>query len=159
MLNELHEGHKDIKKMQHLAREKIYWQGMDADITEYVKYCKIRTKHKATQAVQPMIPKDVPEGPWQDLAADFFQHNNIKYFLIAETFSKYPFLYKISSKGAEPITQRIKSFISQYGPPKTLSTDNGQPFLTEAFVQFMQKDHIDHITSSLHYPKSNGFTE
>ena len=28
---------KGIEKMQHLARDKIYWQGMDADITEICK--------------------------------------------------------------------------------------------------------------------------
>ena len=145
--------------MQHLAREKIYWQGIDADITEYVKQCKICTRHKVTQALQPMMPKGVPEGPWQDLAADFFKYNNIKYLLITGTFIKYPFLYKISSNAAEPVTKRIKSLISQYGPPKTLSTDNGPPFSSEAFTQFMQKEHIDHITSSPHYPKSNRFIE
>ena len=37
MLYDLHEGHRGIEKMQHLARDKIYWQGMDADITEYIK--------------------------------------------------------------------------------------------------------------------------
>ena len=68
MLSELHEGHKGIEKMQHLIRGKIYWQGIHADITEYVKHCRICTKHKATQAVQPMMPKDIPEGTWQDLA-------------------------------------------------------------------------------------------
>ena len=71
MLHVLHEGHKGIEKIQHLTRDKIYWQGMDADITEYVKNCKICTKHKAMQAIQPIIPRDIPEGPWQDFAADF----------------------------------------------------------------------------------------
>ena len=158
-LHDLHEGHKGIEKMQHLAREKIYWPGLDADIIEYVKHCTICTKHKATQATQPMIPRDIPEGPWQDLAADFFHHNNTNYILITDTFSKYPFLYKVSSKAAEPVTKRIKSLISQYGPPKTLSTDNGPPFSSEAFTQFMSKEHIEHITSSPLYPRSNGFIE
>ena len=35
MLHDLHEGHKGIENMQHLTRDKIYWQGMDVDITEY----------------------------------------------------------------------------------------------------------------------------
>ena len=34
MLHDLHEGHKGIEKMQHLAHGKIYLQGMDADIVE-----------------------------------------------------------------------------------------------------------------------------
>ena len=117
MLHDLHEGHKGIEKMQHLAHDRIYWQGMDADITEYVKNCKICTKHKAMQAVQPMIPRDIPEGPWQDLAADFFHHNNSDYLLITDTFCKYPFLYRVTSKAAEPIILKVKSLISQYGPP------------------------------------------
>ena len=57
--------------MQHLTHDRIYWQGMDADITEYVKNCKICTRHKAMQAIQPMLPRDILEGPWQDLTADF----------------------------------------------------------------------------------------
>ena len=65
---------------------------MDADIAEYVKYCKICTRHKAMQAIQPMLPRDIPEGPWQDLTADFFHYNSSEYLLIADTFSKYPFL-------------------------------------------------------------------
>ena len=44
-------------------------------------------------------------------------------------------------------------------PPKTLSTDNGPPFSSKAFTQFMTKEHIEHITSSPLYPRSNGFIE
>ena len=100
-----------LKKMQHLTCDKIYWQGMDMDITEYVKNCKICTKHKATQPTQPKLPQDIPEGPWQDLVADFFHHNNSEYLLIADTFCKYPFLYKLSSKTAEAVTHKIKTLI------------------------------------------------
>ena len=159
MLHDLHEGHKGIEKMQHLACDKIYWQGMVADITEYVKNCKICTKHKTMQAIQPMILRDIPEGPWQDLTADFFHHNNLDYLLIADTLCKYPFLYKVSSKAVEPLTLKLKSLISQSGPPRRLSTDSGPPFSSETFAKFMQQQHIEDITSSPHYPKSNGFIE
>ena len=159
MLHDLHEGHKGIEKMQHLAHDKIYWQRMDADITEYVKNCKICTKHKSMQAIQPMIPRDIPEGPWQDLAADFFHHNNSDYLLIADTFCKYPFLYKVTSKAAEPVTCKLKSLISQYGSPRSLSTDNDPPFSSETFANFMLQHCIEHIMSSPLYPKSNGFIE
>ena len=111
------------------------------------------------QAIQPMIPRDIPEGPWQDLTADFFHHNNSDYLLIADTFCKYPFLNKVTSKAAEPVTIKLKSLTSQYGPPRSLSTDNGPPFSSETFANFMHQHHIEHITSSPLYPKSNGFIE
>ena len=33
------------------------------------------------------------------------------------------------------------------------------PSSSEAFAKFMQQEHIEHITSSPHYPKPNRFTE
>ena len=92
-LHELHEMHLGIEK----------WPGIDADIVEYVKRCKTCTQHKATQHIQPMLPRDVPEAPWQDLAADFFNFKGKEYLLIANTFSKYPFASKMTTKTAETV--------------------------------------------------------
>ena len=108
MLHELHDGHKGAKKMQHLAMDRFFWQGMVADIAEYVKHCKVCTTPKATQAIEPMSPREFPESPWQDLTADFFHNNNTEYHLIVDSFSKHQFLYKNSSKAADPIAKKIK---------------------------------------------------
>ena len=55
--------HLGIDKMQHRARVTPYWPGIDMDIAEYIKRRKTCTQHKATQHIQPMIPRDVPEAP------------------------------------------------------------------------------------------------
>ena len=88
LMHELHDMHLGIEKMQHRARATLYWPGIDADITEYAKRCKTCRKHKATQHIQPMIPRNVPEAPWQDFTADFFNFKGKEYLLIADTFSK-----------------------------------------------------------------------
>ena len=159
MLSDLHGNHRGIEKMRHLAQHTVYWLGLDADIANYVNRCKTCTQHKAKQAVQPMLPRDVPDSPWQELAADFFTHNHKEYLLIVDTFSKYPFVYQISSKTAESISKKFQNLISQYGPPKRLFSDNGPPFSSEAFQRFLASHYIDHITSSPLYPKANGFIE
>ena len=84
--------------MQHRARATLYYPGIDVDIIQYVKCCKTCIQHKATQHTQPMIPRDVPEAPWQDLAANFFKFKNKEYLLVTDTFSKYPFTFKISQR-------------------------------------------------------------
>ena len=151
--------HLGIEKMQHRARATVYWPGMDADIVEYVKRCKICTQHKATQHIQLMLPRDVPEAPWQDLAADFFNFKGKEYLLIADTFSKYPFASRMTTKTAETVIRKLTQLFSQYGNPKSLTTDNGPPFSSEVFAQFMNTQRVEHITSSPHYLKSNGFIE
>ena len=158
-LHELHKMHLGIEKMQHRARATVYWPGIDADIVEYVKRCTTCTQHKATLHIQPMLPRDVPEAPWQDLAADSFNFKGKEYLLIADTFSKYPFAFRMTTKTAETDIQKFTQLFSQYGNPKSLTTDNGPPFSSEVFAQFMNTQRVEHITSSPHYPKSNGFIE
>ena len=110
----------------------VYWPGIEADIAAYVNCCKTCTQHKAKQAVQPMLLRDVPDSLWQDLAADFFTYNHIECFLIVDTFSKYPFIYQTSSISAKSIIKKLQNLISQYGPPKRFFSDNGPPFSSEA---------------------------
>ena len=156
-LHELHEMHLGIEKMQQRARARLYWPGIDVDIVEYVKRCKTCTQQKATQHIQLVIPRDVPEAPWQDLAADFFNFKGKEYLLIADTFSKYPFTFRMTTKTTDTVIQKFTQLFSKYGNPKSLATDNGSPFSSEPFAQFMSNQRAEHIISSPHYPKSNGF--
>ena len=116
-LSDLHQGHTGIEKMQHLMRDTVYWPNMDADIAKYIKRCNICTKFKAAQVMQLMLQRDILEGPLQDLAANFFKHDNTEYLIIADTSSKYPFIFKITSKTIDRIIEKFKQLISQYGPP------------------------------------------
>ena len=47
-----------------------------------------------------MLPWDIPDGPWQEIAANYCQHKGKVYLLICDLFSKYPFLFKVTSKSA-----------------------------------------------------------
>ena len=158
-LHDLHEAHQGIEKMQLKARATIYWPGIDADIIEYVKRCNICIQHKTVQPIQPLLPRDVPHAPWQDLAADFFQFNSKEYLLVSDVFSKFPFIFNVTTKTADTVISNIEQLLSQYEYPFSLPTDNGPHFSSETFAKFLAKNKIDHITSSPHYPKSNGYIE
>ena len=159
MLSNLHSNHRGIQKMRHLSQNTVYWPRLDTDITSYVNHCKTCTQHKAKQAIQPMLPRDVPDSPWQEIAADFFTYNHREDLFTADTFSKYPFIHQTSSKTADSIIKKLQNLISQYGPPKRFFSDNGPPFSSEVFKEFLASQYTDHTTSSPHYPKSNGFIE
>ena len=140
-------------------KEALYWPSIDVDIADYVCWCTICTKHKASPPAQPMLPRDVLDGSWQEITADYFTHKGKEYLLICDLFSKYPFLYKVSTKSAQSLCACLPELISQCGPPSLLSMDNGQPFASEELTQFLQCHHIEHSAASLHFPRSNGFIE
>ena len=48
---------------------------------------------------------------------------------------------------------------SEYGWLETLISDNVPCYMSEAFTSVMKDYSVNHITSSLHYPQSNGIAE
>ena len=86
--------------MQAQARESVNWPGIDTDIGDFVRWCTICIKQKASLPAQPMLPRDIPDGPWQDIAADYMTHKSHEYLIICNAFNKYLFVYKVSSKSA-----------------------------------------------------------
>ena len=54
---------------------------------------------------------------------------------------------------------QCKSVFSEYGWPDTIISDNGPCYILQAFISVMQAFSVNHITSSLHYPQSNGLAE
>ena len=96
-LADVHGAHQGINRMWAQVREAVYWPSIDADIADYACWCTICTKQNASPPAQPMLPQDIPDGPWQEIAADYFTHKGKEYLLISNQFSKYTLLYKVST--------------------------------------------------------------
>ena len=57
------------------------------------------------------------------------------------------------------VANQCKLIFSEYGWPQTLISDNGLCYTVEAFTNVMNAYPVNHITSSTHYPQSNGLAE
>ena len=57
------------------------------------------------------------------------------------------------------VANQCKLIFSEYGWPETVISDNVSCYTVDAFTSVMHAYHVNHITSSLHYPQSNGFAE
>ena len=57
---------------------------------------------------------------------------------------------------AQNIAEQFQSIFSEYGWPDTLVSDNGPCYTAEMFTNLMKEYAVNHITSSPHYPQSNG---
>ena len=52
-----------------------------------------------------------------------------------------------------------QAIFAEYGWPDTLVTDNGPCYTSKEFHTLMGSISVNHITSSPHYPHSNGLAE
>ena len=54
-----------------------------------------------------MLPRDIPDGPWQEITVDYLTHKCGEYLLICDLFGKYPFLYKVFNKSAQSLCSML----------------------------------------------------
>ena len=73
--------------------------------------------------------------------------------------SRFLIVHKLTSMTGILVANQCKSLFSEYGWPDTLISDNGPCYTLQAFTSVMQVFSVNHITSSLHYPHSNGLAE
>ena len=97
--------------------------------------------------------------PWSKPARDIFHFEVPSYLLIVDYTSRFPIVYKLTSMTGVHIANQFKQVLSEYGWSDTLISDNGPCYTSQAFTSVMQAFSINYITSSLHYPQSNGLEE
>ena len=68
ILNQLHESHMGIEKTRRLARQSVYWPGMNDDISQMIKRCGICQELQPSNHKEPLIPHEIPSTPWTKIA-------------------------------------------------------------------------------------------
>ena len=155
-LQRLHEGHLSASKTITNARQHMFWPGIEADIKDYTR-CQVCIK-RSRPAREPLQPHEIPDGPWQKLGMDFFDLKGKCYILICDYFSKFPFMFSCKTSWGS-LKDRLIDLFSNKGFPKEIISDNGSPFNSQEFTDYLSSHGVKHTTSSPHYPQSNGFIE
>ena len=106
------------------------------------------------------MPHETPSRAWQMVGTDLFVINRETYFLVTDYYSKFPFVYMIPSAVTSiAAIGNIKSLFSEQGVPQRVISYNGGQFGSDAIRRFADQWCFDHVTTSPHYPHSNGFIE
>ena len=112
------------------------------------------------QAIPGMsLGHEIPTFLWTKIATDIFHFEGDSYLLLVDYTSRYPIICKLTSMTAQHVIGHLKVIFSEYGWLDTNVSDNGPCYMAEAFTKTMQEYRVNHITSSLHYPQSNGLAE
>ena len=159
IMDDLHKSHAGINKALALARMCVYWLGMEADVRDYIKRC-LSYLENSNLPVETLHPHEVPPGPWVKLGMDFFQdHHGRKYLIIADYFSKFPYVFSVASTHHFKTINHLRELFTAEGIPTIVMSDNGPQFNGEEFKRFAQEFNFMHITSLPHFHQSNGFIE
>ena len=160
VLQLLHEGHPGISRMKAIARNIVWWPGIDHDIEKVVKECTQCQQHQKTPALAPLHPWEWPDQPWTRLHIDHAGPFLGKYFLIVmDAHSKWIEVEIVPSTATSHTIQKLRNMFATHGLPETVVSDNGSCFTSGEFSTFMAYYGVRHIKSAPYHPATNGLAE
>lgn len=116
VLQRTHEPHQGINKCRERANISVWWPGLSRQLEEVVKRCPTCIKQLVNTA-EPAIPSELPNRPWQKLAADLFELKNQQYLLVTDYFSRYVEVAKLSHTTSPDIIVHLKSMFARHDIP------------------------------------------
>lgn len=159
ILQRLHDGHQGINKCRKRAHMSVWWPGLDDEIQELVTKCPECMQTKPTQRKEPLMTTPLPLRPWQKIGADICEYGKKNYLIVIDYFSRYLEIAYLPDMTSETTCARLKNIFARWGCPDEMHTDNGGQFSSKEFKNFSVAYDFKHITSSPHYPQSNGEAE
>ena len=157
-LRSLHEGHQSLATMRARAQEAVYWPGLSVQLASAIDNCVTCLKRKNSR-VEPLMPSETPAYPWEKVSIDVADINGIHYLVTVDRFSRYPEVSLLPDLTSASIIKACKVNFARHGIPNELMCDNATPLVGQEFKNFLEKWGITQVTSSPHYPKSNGQAE
>ena len=158
MLQYVHEGHQGKERCLLRARNTVLWPKMTYDVQQLIEKCIICQEHGKSQ---PIIgtTQELPPFPWHTLATDMFYWKRMDFLIVADVFSKYFIVRKLSNATSAAVCAELSMIVTELGLPHIIRSDNGPCYNSKEFQQFLQCNNITHQTSSSNHPRSNEFVE
>ena len=104
---------------------------------------------------------NMPSAPWKKLHLDFKGPlPGGKYLLVViDRYSRYPEVEIITSTNAKNVIRKLNKIFASHGIPEVLITDNGPPFKSTEFRDYMKELGTSHEFSTPYWPQGNAEAE
>jgi hypothetical protein len=160
VLGELHTSHLGIVKTKAEARSRFWFPGVDKALELMISSCDTCIQLRPSPPRASPSPWPYPSKPFHRLHLDFLGPLNGRMFLvIVDAYTKWVETYEMNSCNSVALIDKMYEFISRFGLPHTLVTDNGTAFSSQDFSKFCALNGISHLTSPPYHPASNGQAE
>ena len=157
-LHKIHSGHQGILRCRLRVSSAVWWPGVKQQVEQLVQSCPACTQASVAHR-QPMISSPLPNHPWEKVASDLFELNGKTYLLVADYFSRYLEVQTLTTTTSASVIRALKAIFSRHGIPAVLMSDNGPQYSSQEMKDFANQYNFKHVTSSPHYPQSNGMAE
>lgn len=160
ILRQLHSSHLGIVKTKAHARSYVWWPNIDADIEKMGRECETCAKEMPAPTRAPPQPWPYIAHVWSRLHIDFLGPFNGKiYVVVVDSSSKWLEIAEMHRTNAAVVVKVMRSLFARFGLPLEVVSDQGPPFTSAEFGNFLQNNGIRQSFSPAYHPASNGAAE
>ena len=171
VLQQLHnsptDGHFGVTKTLAKVRERFFWPNSRQYVEEWCRKCDECASRKGPSKRQRGPMKQFNVGaPLERVAVDVLgplptSSSGNKYILIlGDYFTKWVEAYPLENQQAVTVAEVIvKEFVSRFGVPLQLHSDQGRNFEAELFQRMCELLGIDKTRTTALHPQSDGMVE
>lgn len=160
-------GHCGFHRMINRIRAKYKWKGMLNDVKNYIKQCQSCQINKTSRITykSPMEITSTSSKPFEKLSMDIvgplpLTEDGHKYILtMQDDLTKFSNAIPISNREADTIADEFVRFISMFGIPQSILTDQGSNFTSNLMKEVSKLLKIKQIFTTAYHPQSNGALE
>ncbi|XP_062589078.1 uncharacterized protein K02A2.6-like [Saccostrea cucullata] len=132
----LHSSHLGQEKCIKQAKSTLFWPGIIMQLKDIIEQCNICNRYRNAQQKEPMIPHQIPNRPWQKVAADIMFFGNTRYLITVDYFSKFIEVNRLQDGKAATVINILKQHFARLGIPEEFICDNGPEFANHEFKNF-----------------------
>uniref|UniRef100_A0A0A9WPX9 RNA-directed DNA polymerase n=1 Tax=Lygus hesperus TaxID=30085 RepID=A0A0A9WPX9_LYGHE len=157
--------HPGIKATTTLLKARYYWPHMTSSIRIMTRACPNCNRAKVTRHIRAPIGTFENAEPLQhihiDLLGPFPASNGYKFCLtIIDRATGWPECIPIRNITAKTVIEQLyDNWISRFGAPSIITTDQGTQFMSDIFKKFCAAMGIQNIHTNAYHPQANGMIE
>lgn len=159
-------AHPGVRASARLISERFVWPSIRSDIASMVRTCVPCQKAKVTQHTKSplsryILPSKRLDHINVDIVGPLPPSNGFTYLLtIIDRFSRWPEAAPMIDQTAETVAKTlINTWISRYGVPSKITTDQGRQFESNLFNDLSAMMESEHLRTTSYHPQANGIVE
>ena len=160
--------HPGLRQMIQKITKTFQWEGLHLSVTEYLKGCLICQRTKANYSSQNLTTRAHPvlrpfEVLYMDFWGPFLWNPGEKPTLLItmiDHHTKWAEVGILKNKSAAEICRLLLiKWITRFGAPSKIVTDNDTPFISKAMDDLLTNLGTRHVTTTPYHPQGNAPVE
>lgn len=161
-------GHLGVKKTCDRVLRYFFWPRLKRDVSRYIRSCHVcQLTAKPSQSIKPapLCPIPAISKPFEHLIIDCVgplptSKSGCSYlFTVMCQTTRYPAAYPLRSITARSVIKALSQFMSIFGIPRIIQSDQGTNFMSRVFAQVLKQLKVKHNVASAYHAQSQGALE